>query len=380
MWEREPTTSTPPLNRGASVGKKWTPPVSPTPTPVPVKKEPLYKKKETVYTPPPREEPKYTPQPIKEEPLYTPPPREEPVYTPPPRSPSPVRETKPHKVKSIFDSDSEDDEPVQEQPKPEPVKVEPPKIKSIFDDSDGEDEPVAKPEPVKVYTPEPKYTPPPREEPKYTSPPREQPVYTPPPREEPKYTPPPRSPSPDYKPPRERFVPPEISQEDDEDGSTIVEISDRISIGSRYDVAKYAVLNKRRITHLIQLRTRDELKFEDEFTRTEYGRFTNRSWIVKDESSFEIFDLFDIFINYIMRILNASARNRVLIWDASGTCLSPTLMTAYLLREKEMHLDEAIDIVKKGSKNNVRINKGFMEQLEDYDLDLEDERNEAAGK
>ncbi|KAL0489245.1 hypothetical protein AKO1_013773 [Acrasis kona] len=159
------------------------------------------------------------------------------------------------------------------------------------------------------------------------------------------------------------------------DSSLASEIVDRMYVGNKQVVSDPTLLNKHRITHLVQLRTIDDLPFEDEFTRTEFGRFTNRSWLVKDSSDFEIFDLFDIAINYIKKILKMSMRNRIMIFDNYGKSLTPCIMIAYLLRECEMDYESALELVRTKSKIPLKLNSGFVEQLEDYDLDLQDERN-----
>ena len=52
---------------------------------------------------------------------------------------------------------------------------------------------------------------------------------------------------------------------------------------------------------------------------------------------------------------------------------SPAVMMGYLMREHDMILDEAEKLVQtKWSKT--KPNKGFVEQLEDFDLDMEDEK------
>jgi uncharacterized protein (DUF4415 family) len=161
-------------------------------------------------------------------------------------------------------------------------------------------------------------------------------------------------------------------QNEDGDGSLISEISEKMYLGNRTVVSDANLLNAHRITHLIQLRSRDELPFEDEFTKTEFGRFTNRSWVVRDDPDFELFDLFDIFNNYIVRIQQKSARNKILIYDTNGTILAPTLMAAYLIREKKMDWKTALNTVKAKSKIPTRVHKSFQEQLDDYEYDLKE--------
>jgi hypothetical protein len=121
------------------------------------------------------------------------------------------------------------------------------------------------------------------------------------------------------------------------------------------------------ITHIICLSESQYYNAEPFKDKFEY-----KVWNVHDTTKFEIYDLFDPIADYIVATLKKSNSNKILLHCKFGISLSPTVMIAYLMREYFMTLTTAMNTVKnKWSKT--KPNSGFMQQLEDFDLDMEDD-------
>lgn len=121
------------------------------------------------------------------------------------------------------------------------------------------------------------------------------------------------------------------------------------------------------ITHIICLSESQYYNAEPFKDKFEY-----KVWNVHDTTKFEIYDLFDPIADYIVATLKKSSSNKILLHCKFGISLSPTVMVAYLMREYFMTLNTAMNTVKnKWSKT--KPNSGFMQQLEDFDLDMEDD-------
>jgi len=100
-----------------------------------------------------------------------------------------------------------------------------------------------------------------------------------------------------------------------------------------------------------------------------YTRFEE----AEDSTDFELFDLFDDIADAI-RAVTKKRRSRVIVVDSSGISMSPAALMAYLMREHEQTLKQATATVQ-SKLNFAQPNSSFLEQLLDYDLELQDERN-----
>ena len=91
-----------------------------------------------------------------------------------------------------------------------------------------------------------------------------------------------------------------------------------------------------------------------------------------DDAGFELFDMLDEIADAI-RSVTKKRRGRVMVIDATGVSLSPAVVMAYLMREHAQDLQQSLDTIRK-QLTFVHPNSGFMEQLADYDMDLQEER------
>ena len=88
--------------------------------------------------------------------------------------------------------------------------------------------------------------------------------------------------------------------------------------------------------------------------------FKIKEYSVKTTNDFEIFDLFESFVDMIESALKINEKNVVLICCDNGSKCGPVVLISYLLREKKMQLKAAVELIKeKGVK--IDIPKNFYE-------------------
>jgi hypothetical protein len=149
--------------------------------------------------------------------------------------------------------------------------------------------------------------------------------------------------------------------------NSYVELVPKIYLGDDDVAHKQEKLTALGITHIVCLSESPYYQSEPFPDKFEY-----KTWQVQDSPNFEIYDLFDPIADWISMYARKYLP-KILIYDKNGTSLAPSIAMAYLMRECDMILDEAEKLVQtKWPKT--KPNKGFIEQLEDFDMDMDDER------
>lgn len=150
------------------------------------------------------------------------------------------------------------------------------------------------------------------------------------------------------------------------DTATISKVTSNIFIGNKYAViGREDVLKDNNIDVVISALTEEE--YEDEmiaaqdFEGMEWHRFD-----IDDDQWFEIYPyLFQVHFIIQEAVL---ANKKVFIHCAAGVSRSATLLLGYLMLEKGMLCDDAIDYLQK-SRPEIDPNPGFRRQL--YKLENE---------
>ncbi len=149
-------------------------------------------------------------------------------------------------------------------------------------------------------------------------------------------------------------------------------ISDKLLLGDETLLENLGKLSELNITHILLV---DELA---QSTDAKYPKlFTYNIFNMPNDPKFELFGYFDDFCDLIVKAFKQNKAAKWYICDKSeATSLAPTIVLAYLMRERNMTLDKALQLLQ-SKKSKIKPNRGFMEQLEDFNADLEDERNGA---
>lgn len=93
------------------------------------------------------------------------------------------------------------------------------------------------------------------------------------------------------------------------------------------------------------------------------GKFVYLHLPIEDEEEFRIDEFFNLS-NFFIK--EARSEGNVLVHCKEGKSRSVTLILAYLICERKMSVDEALNIVKK-KRPWININSGFVDQLLTYE-------------
>ncbi len=150
------------------------------------------------------------------------------------------------------------------------------------------------------------------------------------------------------------------------DTATISKVTSNIFIGNKYAIiGREDVFTDYGINVVISALTEEEYEEEmicaDDFPGIEWHRF--------DIDDCQFFDIYSYLFEVHFIIQEAVRENkRVFIHCAAGVSRSATLLLGYLMLEKGMHCDDALEYLRK-FRPQVDPNPGFMRQL--YKLENE---------
>lgn len=127
------------------------------------------------------------------------------------------------------------------------------------------------------------------------------------------------------------------------------EVIPGLYIGSQLALSNPYPLIAKKITHLLGINNYKE----------KHIGFVMKIMSIDDHEDTEILSHFDECINFI------KSAKRILVFCAAGRSRSATIVAAYLIKEKQMSLAEALMTINKARP--VRPNDGFVKQLEDWE-------------
>jgi hypothetical protein len=143
----------------------------------------------------------------------------------------------------------------------------------------------------------------------------------------------------------------------------VAEIAPKVYLGNAKATKSIDLLKSMYITDIVQIGI---------VSNEQHSGIQYKNWHAADDPKFELYDLFDTIADYICQIIK-KRRRRVMIIDESGISISPTIGIAFLMREHGKTFAQALDIIK-GNLPHIELNPGFVDQLKDFDLDMEEER------
>lgn len=136
-------------------------------------------------------------------------------------------------------------------------------------------------------------------------------------------------------------------------------ILNRVILGSQDVAHDLDLLNKNRVTHILNVATGIINLYE--------GWFIYKTKEVFDTPTCRIIDIFDECCDYIHSTIVSGGC--VLVHCNAGVSRSASVVIAYLMKHYSMSFDEAFRFVK-SKRSFIRPNTGFLEQLKEYESKL----------
>ena len=139
----------------------------------------------------------------------------------------------------------------------------------------------------------------------------------------------------------------------------LTQILDRLIIGSQDVAHDLDLLNKHKITHILNVASGVVNLFE--------GWFTYKTKEALDIPEYSILEIFDECCDFIYKTIKTGGC--ILVHCNAGVSRSASIIIAYLIKYYDMTFDEAFRFVK-GKRSFIRPNEGFVEQLKTYEKKL----------
>ncbi|KAL9648147.1 hypothetical protein ABK040_007512 [Willaertia magna] len=141
-------------------------------------------------------------------------------------------------------------------------------------------------------------------------------------------------------------------------------IENKLYLGSDDFASDLSQLQETGITHILQVHDSFKPKFEGN------GLIYKKIYAIDDED-FELYDHFDEAADWIKQVLDESPNHKIFVHCRNGHSRSATLVVAYLMKHLMLHVEEAFTLVK-NKRSVINPNRSFLEQLEDYETELEE--------
>ena len=148
-----------------------------------------------------------------------------------------------------------------------------------------------------------------------------------------------------------------------DDISTI--LPEQLYLGNETAAQSEDILQEHRITHVIQIRARDQ---QEDIAEQELNSRTYLKLFLDDSPSDDIRPLFETCHNFIRNAIEKE-NGIVLVHCAMGVSRSATIVIAYLMKHLQINENLALMMVQR-VRPLVNPNEGFMKALHDYGKEL----------